>query len=108
MNLFDQNFRELVYALAEVAGMPKRVLEPYKRFQEALMVHTALANSIGMPYRRGCSIPQGCPLSMMIVALMMRPWVMMLRAMRVEAKVFADDVYNRHGSKDAGEAGSST
>ena len=45
MKFFDQIIRELVYALAAVAGMPKRVLEPYKRFQEALMVYNSLANS---------------------------------------------------------------
>lgn len=72
--------------------MPRRVLEPYRRYQEASKVHKSLANSIGMPYRRECSIPQGCPLSVMVVALTMRASVIMLRPMIVIPKVLLDDV----------------
>ena len=85
---FDRIARPLVYKMAETAGMPKQVLDTYKRFQEDLSVH----NSLAIPYTRKCSIPQGRPLSMMIVALLMRPWIMMMKEMNVEPKVLADDV----------------
>lgn len=51
-----------------------------------------MAGGIGQPYRRQCSIPQGCPLSMMIVALIMRPWLQKTKELNVEPKVLADDV----------------
>ena len=35
---FDQIRRDLMYKLAEEAGMPKRVLEPYKRYLEGLII----------------------------------------------------------------------
>ena len=89
---FDQVLRPLVYELAGVAGMTTQILETYKRYQERLLVHNRLAGGIGQPYRRQCSIPQGCPLSMMIMALIMRPWLQKTKELNVEPKVLADDV----------------
>ena len=88
---FDQIARPLVYSLAKAAGMPPEILVAYKRFQENLLVHNSLASTIGQPYTWEFSIPQGCPLSMMIVALMMRPWIMLMKEMNVDPKVLADD-----------------
>ena len=42
-NFFDQIIRELVYRLAEAAGMPRRVLIAYKAFLEQLLVYNCLA-----------------------------------------------------------------
>ena len=47
---------------------------------------------LGTPYTRRCGIPQGCPFSMMFVALLMRPWIIMMRAANVFATLLADDV----------------
>ena len=44
------------------------------------------------PYTRRCGIPQGCPFSMMFVALLMRPWIIMMRNANVFATLLADDV----------------
>ena len=46
----------------------------------------------GFKYSRKCGIPQGCPLSMTIVALLMRAWIVEMRSKQVVAKVLADDV----------------
>jgi hypothetical protein len=92
MKFFDQILRPLVYELLRVAGMPEPILDAYRRFQEGLKVHNSLAGSIGHAYVRTCSIPQGCPLSMMIVAIMMRPWLSMIKEMGLQPKVLADDV----------------
>ena len=47
---------------------------------------------MGHKYTKKCGIPQGCPLSMTFVALIMRAWLMQMRDMQVDAKVLADDV----------------
>ena len=88
-----QIIRELVYRLAEAAGMPRRVLIAYKAFLEQLLVYNCLAGGVGTPYRRKCGIPQGCPFSMMFVALIMRPWIIKMRSIgNVYAFILADDV----------------
>ena len=75
---FDQLRRLLVYKVAEAAGMPTGVLLAYKAFAENLMIYNSLAGGLGQPYARRCGIPQGCPLSMMLVALIMRSWVILM------------------------------
>ena len=48
MKFFDQIVREVVYMVAEEAGMPRRVLDSYKKFQEKLQVYNSLADGIGI------------------------------------------------------------
>jgi hypothetical protein len=92
VKFFDQIIRELVYMLARSAGMPSKVLGAYIRYVEGLQVYNCLAGGLGTPYVRRCGIPQGCPFSMMFVALLMRPWIIMMRAASVTAVLLADDV----------------
>ena len=48
---------------------------------------------MGTPYWRKCGIPQGCPFSMLMVALIMRPWIIIMRKITgVSAYILADDV----------------
>ena len=89
---FDQTQRDLVYELLESAGMPREVITAYRNFLENLIVYNGFENSVGHKYTRKCGIPQGCPLSMTIVALLMRAWVVEMKSMEVEAKILADDV----------------
>ena len=42
--------------------------------------HYLAGGQMGEPYRKETSIPQGCPLSMALVALLLRPWVMAVRS----------------------------
>ena len=72
--------------------MPRRVLNPYAEFLENLQLHNCIAGGVGTAYHRQCGIPQGCPLSMMIVALIMRPWAMFMRCHEVVCYILADDV----------------
>ena len=72
---FDQIQRWLVYEIVETAGMPKTVLTAYRNFLENLSVYNGIGSTIGHRYTRKCGIPQGCPLSMAIVALLMRALV---------------------------------
>ena len=92
LKFFDQIVREVVYKMASLAGMPKKVLSAYKRYVEGLKVYNCLAGGVGTPYVRKCGIPQGCPFSMMLVALLMRPWILIMLAAAMKATLLADDV----------------
>jgi hypothetical protein len=72
---FDQINRELLHSLAVEAGMPKRVLDPYFRYINNLQVRFQVGEIIGKSHQERCSIPQGCPFSMALVALITRVWV---------------------------------
>ena len=73
--------------------MPSRVLKPYIRFMEALTVYNTIGRSgLGAPYVRRCGIPQGCPLSMMLIALMLRPWTIAMETIGAIPRILADDL----------------
>lgn len=70
---FDKLLRTITYQLATLMGMPKRVIDTYRRFQEGMAVRSAVAGGLGQRYKKATSIPHGRPLSMMLVSLIMRP-----------------------------------
>ena len=73
--------------------MPTGVLRAYKAYIDNLLVYNCLAGGIGTPHQRRCGIPQGCPFSMNMVALIMRPWIIMMRKVGgVRCYILADDV----------------
>jgi len=74
---FDQVRREMVYRVARAAGMTEQIARPYSAYLENLKIYNCLAGGLGTPYMRRCGIPQGCPFSMAMVALIMRPWVLL-------------------------------
>ena len=91
--LFDQVSRVLVEALARQAGIPEKVLSAYLRFQESLVIYNTIAGVLGVKYQKRCGIPQGDPLSMMFIALIMRPWVVMMQVQhKVRPSVLVDDI----------------
>ena len=73
-------------------GFPLPILIAYTNFQENVTYRNNLAGSIGRPHRRACGIPQGCPLSMLFVAVIMRPWVGMMTTLGLTPRVLADDI----------------
>jgi hypothetical protein len=89
---FDQILRDLLKEQLDVGGMPRRISEPYLRFMDSLKVRNSLAGALGAPYQPEAGIPQGCPLSMMMIAYRLRPWIMKMRAMQVTPRVLADDI----------------
>ena len=90
---FDQIRRTLVYRMLAASGMPEPVLTAYKSHLENLLVYNCLAGGVGEPFRRLCGIPQGCPFSMAIVALIMRPWILLMRTFSdIQCFILADDV----------------
>ena len=90
---FDQVRRPLVYQIAKAAGMPQPVLTAYANYLDSLYVYNCLAGGVGRPYLRRCGIPQGCPFSMAMVALIMRPWILLMRTFEgITCCILADDV----------------
>ena len=92
MIFFEQLRRELIYLILRYAGLPARILEPYSLFLDHLTLYNSIAGGLGTPHQRLCGIPQGCPMSMMVVALIMRPWVMLMQSCGALCYLLADDV----------------
>ena len=76
---FDQILLELVTHILTAAGMPPSIISAYTRYITHLMYYNSLGTTIGKPHRHKCGIPQGCPFSMLIIALLLRPWILMMR-----------------------------
>ena len=75
------------------AGMPPHVLVAYKSYLESLMIYNVLAGGVGTPHQRRCGIPQGCPFPMTMVALTMRPLIILMRLVGdTQCFILADDV----------------
>ena len=72
--------------------MPGKVIATYKAYQESLVVRNGIAGALGRPYEKKASVPQGCPMSMMLVALYKRPWLSLMEEHNVEGRVLADDI----------------
>ena len=89
---FDQIDRDLVEQLARQAGMPERILQPYLRYINNMSIRYQVGSTIGEPHFDECSIPQGCPFSMTMIALIMVPWIRMMRSLDVKPSVLADDL----------------
>ena len=89
---FDQLDRTWRDRILKEAGMPTAVLQPYRNFLENLEVYNTVAGGLGQPYIRPTSIPQGDPMSMMVVALLTRAWVIQMQRAAVEPRVLADDL----------------
>ena len=82
----------MVYKIADLAGMPKWVLVAYEAILENMTTYNTIAGGLGHSHQRKVGIPQGCPFSMMIVALLLRPWLLMAKTMGAVPKVLVDDV----------------
>ena len=70
---FDMIVRPLLYTLARIQGMPLQILVPYMKYLEGMWVYNTVVGGLGEGCKRPCGILQGCPLSMMFVALLLRP-----------------------------------
>ena len=96
---FDRINRSVAKFQLLAAGVPPTIVETYLKFQDKLLVYNSLAGGIGKAYRKPFSIPQGCPLSMCIISIMLRPIVMYIKdtyaaqAFRVIPRVLADDLF---------------
>ena len=90
---FDQINRILVALILRLAGMPTRIIDTYMRFHDNLRVYNGIAGGFGIGYYKICSIPQGCPFSMLFMAILMRPLVILTEVPgKIIMRVLADDV----------------
>ena len=89
---FDQIVRPLLQKVLEFAGMPREVLRAYMAFLENLWIRNTIAGGLGEEYAKEASIPQGDPMSMAVVALLMRAWIVQMRQLAVSPRLLADDL----------------
>ena len=89
---FDQIVRPLLEKVLETAGMPKEVLQAYMGFINNLSVRSTIAGGLGEEYTKATSIPQGDPMSMAVIALMMRAWIVEMQRCAVSPRLLADDL----------------
>ena len=59
---------------------------------EGLTTMNAVAGGLGEPYKRFMGIPQGCPMSMMVIMLLLRAWIVEMGATDVKPRDLADDL----------------
>ena len=73
--------------------MPKRVVDAYMRFHDQLIVYNTVAGGFGVGYHKRCSIPQGCHFFMLIIAILLRPAILLLEIPgKLLMRILADDV----------------
>ena len=76
----DQIQRPLLYAILEKGGHAEGNTLCLPDFQETMKIRSTVAGGLGEEYERKTSIPQGDPYSMMMTALLMRPWMKQMMA----------------------------
>ena len=101
---FDQLNQSQISALAQEAGMPRRILQPYKQYITGMQIQLQVGNTIGRPHQDTASLPQGCPFSLMMAALLLKPWISTMREAGVTPRCLADDLMviatgHRHQSR---------
>ena len=89
---FDQLVRPLVDKMLAAAGMPSAIRTTYIKYIDTLVVRNTIAGGLGEPYTKKTGIPQGDPFSMMITALLLRPWISQMLERGVYPRVLADDL----------------
>ena len=89
---FDQHQRALLYDLLAHAGFPGPILKAYNAFHENLPYHNTIGQGLGAPHFKPCSIPQGCPFSMMFTGFTFHPWVSLMKSLGVKPRGLADDL----------------
>ena len=83
---------ELLYMLAYVGGMPSRVIDTYRKFQEGLETRNTVAGGMGQIFSKKVGIPRGDSLSMMFAALILRAWANIIAGDQVIPYVFVDSM----------------
>lgn len=92
MKCFDQISKHYMEQLLLLAGFPKQVLRAYCSFHDAVLYRNTFAMGLGMLHKRNFGIPQGCPFSMLFVALWTAPWVSLMKSAGARPRTLADDI----------------
>ena len=75
-----------------LSGFPPNVLAAYMNYQENADIYFSFSGHIGKPHKHQCGIPQGCPFSMLFIALLLRPWHILLASLSRIPRALADDL----------------
>ena len=92
MKCFDQMSRELVWTCGIILGAPAPIMSAWYRVMSSLRMYNVLAASVGEVYTRPMSIPQGCPLSMVFLAMVVRPMIELVKSAGGRPRSLADDL----------------
>ena len=83
--------RALVERFLVEAVMPSGVREAYLEYINGLIIYNTMARGIiGKGYYKRAGIPQGDPFSIMIIVLMLRPWAVQMKELKVRPRILAD------------------
>eukprot|EP00973_Karenia_brevis_P028654 3952066-Karenia_brevis.AAC.1 len=74
-----------------MAGIPAPVLLAYRNYHEELLIYNSFGGNLGQGHTHRCGIPQGCPLSMVFVSLLLRAWITQMIAHDMQPRTLADD-----------------
>eukprot|EP00969_Alexandrium_andersonii_P373830 15484901-Alexandrium_andersonii.AAC.1 len=85
--------RQVVMRVAAAAGAPAPIMRAWHTIMDRMVTHNALADTIGVGYTRPASIPQGCPLSMALLSIVVRPLLLMIKACGAIPRSLADDIF---------------
>ena len=61
-------------------------------FINNIKVRNTIAGGLGEEYQKKTSIPQGDPMSMAVIALLMRAWIVEMKQLAVSPRLLADDL----------------
>jgi hypothetical protein len=89
---FDQVNGLMIYTFLDMAGLPDRILKPYMSCIDNFTIFNCFAEHTGIDHKHPVGIPEGCPLSMLIIALSARPWILAMKQQSVIPRVLADDI----------------
>eukprot|EP00973_Karenia_brevis_P076976 10689113-Karenia_brevis.AAC.1 len=79
--------------MLSLSGVPVAVLTAYINYHEQVLMYNSFAGNIGAAHRHRCGIPQGCPMSMCFISLLLRPWLLQMRSLGLKARSLADDLF---------------
>ena len=92
MKCFDQISRPLAKYILQLAGLPSIIIEPYFNMLDNLTIYNSFNQHLGQPHHHPAGIPQGCPMSMMVLTLLLRPWLIDMKQRELHPRTLADDV----------------
>ena len=98
MKCIDQIQRPLLYEVLRSSGMPEQIIRAYQDMLDNLSVVNNISGHVGLAHAHPCGIPQGCPLSMSVIGLLFRPWIVRMQQIgrgheaQVQPRVLADDI----------------
>ena len=90
---FDRVPQGIAFNLAEKQGLHPRVLQPLRGMYRDLRRRFVMAGHVGSEFAASNGVIQGCPLSVLLLNLLMNTWARAVKAQTATAtpKVYADD-----------------